>query len=195
MELETLLKFASRRLDRDLQPEEISRLTKAVNSHLSPLLQHEKCILILGSYEDEKHERLELVKEALNSQYRYQASSRAYPYLMSDIGGEDDVWINYEIKFRFLADAADYIVGVAEDDSGGFLFEQGILTTEDSFRQKTVLLKREYGSSKLEHANFSAMQSNGVFQKLDRQGQLYRWSDLPSLHQSVEQVFEHFEKK
>ncbi|OAQ54482.1 hypothetical protein HTG_02720 [Natrinema mahii] len=48
------------------------------------------------------------------------------------------------LKFRLLADYADYIVGVSEHDSGGFLVEQGYFTALEQYFEKTDVFKRTY---------------------------------------------------
>lgn len=187
--LEAISRVMNGYLDRDLEPSEIQNLTEAVTDHLLPLAQHQRTILILGSYEEESHWKLKATQSQLNELHREQAQSNCYSFLMEDVPGED-IWINAEVKFRLLADIADYIIGVVEHDRGGFLFEQGIISTNEDYRGKTHFLKYRYPTESEEKDNYSFMQSKGLFQKFESSGRLNEWSNNEELIDSCNRVFQ-----
>ena len=171
-------------LDRDITREEMIGVRNAISQHLVPLMDNEYKIFILGGYGDDEKQNLETVRGILRDEYRNRGSSRARVFLMEDVPG-DDIWINFGIKFRLLADISDSIVGVAENDQGGFMFEQGIIATHPDYIEKTHLLKRQYSSKKEEHAHYSAMQESGLFAELRADDRLFEWSDTQELATST----------
>lgn len=181
-------------LDRELEPTEIQSLTAAITDHLLPLAQHERTILVLGSYEEDSHWKLKAVQSQLNELHRQRAHSSGYAFLMEDVAGEE-IWINAEVKFRLIADIADYIIGVVEHDRGGFLFEQGVLSTEKKYRDKTHLLKREYSTKEAEKEKFSFMQSNGTFKRFESKSQMEEWTTNEELLNSCTELFESLENR
>lgn len=189
-----LSQVADQYLDRELERDEVIQIRDAINQHLLPVMEHPCKIFLLGSYGEEEKERLRQVQTILNEFYRIQGSSDARVYLMEDIPGTD-VWINLDVKFRLLADIADSLVGVAEHDRGGFMFEQGILSTDEKYRQKTIIIKREYRTNEEEHDHFSAMQSSGIFSELDRQDRLFRWETGGELIEATGDAFHAIESE
>lgn len=180
-------------LSRDITREEMINVRTAISQHLLPLMDNEYKIFVLGSYGDGEKQYLETVQEILRDEYRNRCSSRARVFLMDDVPG-DDIWINLGIKFRLLADISDSIVGVAENDQGGFMFEQGIIATHEDYVRKTHLLKRQYASKKEEHSHYSAMQASGLFDELRADNRLFEWSDTQGLAASTIAAFERIEK-
>ncbi|WP_408957918.1 hypothetical protein [Natrinema sp. 74] len=120
--------------DSSLTPEEYEALKHSV-TELSPLFTTGSTYFVLGNYGRPEIHRLQLVKDRLNRR------TDSYAFLMVDIRSE---WTNTYLKFRLLADYADYIVGVAEHDRGGFLVEQGYFTALEQYFAKTHVLKRAY---------------------------------------------------
>jgi len=179
-QFDLLRRVTEESLDRPLDWEEMLTLTQTCRAHLPPLAEHDLKVFILGSYEEAPHRNLQLVQEMLKQVDVSQGQCRMYPFLMVDIPG-DDQWINLELKFRFLADVADHLVGVVEHDRGGFMFEQGLISGNKRYQRKTTLLKRSYPTEQLEHKNYSAMQSNGMFRKFKRSGRIFTWEDKPGL--------------
>lgn len=135
-------------LDRDLRPEELFQIRNAINQYLVPVADHENKILLLGSYSEAEKERLAYVKATLETLYRNDGQRSVFPFLLEDVAGTD-VWINTEIKFRLFASVADHIVGVPESNYGGFVFEQGVLSSNPEFHGKTSLLKKQYPNRRL----------------------------------------------
>jgi len=187
--LTLLRQLVDQSLDRDLKRQEVIQVRQAITQHLVPLLEHPQRIFILGSYDEGEKEHVKAVQSVLQDYYRMNGYSKARVYLMEDIPGQD-IWINVDIKFRLFADISDYIVGVAEHDSGGFVFQQGILASCEEYRNKTLLLKRNYPNREREHEEFSAMQSVGLFQQLENQGQLFEWEDLGELLETTTEVYD-----
>ena len=170
---EILEKADSHLHDTNLTLEEYEELTDAI-SELAPLFRHEIAYFVLGSYGREEIRRLRLVKDRLNRR------PNAYAFLMVDVRGE---WANVVLKFRLLGDYADRIVGVAEHDRSGFLVEQGLFIAESDYFEKTHVLKRVAEAVD----SYNWMQES-VFELLDREGRLCRWSDERSLVECVRTV-------
>ncbi|WP_227353353.1 hypothetical protein [Haladaptatus salinisoli] len=120
--------------DANLSLEEYEELSDAV-SELAPLVRTDASYFVLGSYGRDEIRRLQLVEDRLNRR------PNACAFLMVDVRGG---WKNGALKFRVLADFADYIVGVVEHDRSGFLVEQGLFVAEESYFEKTHVLRREY---------------------------------------------------
>lgn len=177
-------------LDRSLQPSEMRGIRNAVTQHIYPIAEHENKILILGSYSEEEKRRLNTVKAALEELYRHDDRDSAYPFLLDDIPGTD-IWVKTGIKFRLLGKITDHIVGVPETDSGGFVFEQGILSSEPDLQKKTALLKRQYPTTAEEHENFSLMQADsGIFTNSKHRGDFYRWENDSDLIRCCFELYE-----
>lgn len=157
-----------------LSPTEYYRIKNLMNDpeQLNRISSSSVSYLIIGNYDDDgdfsKKDCLELVRFALNER-----DPGAYAFLMEEI---DEAWGNEFItKFRILADRADYIVGVFEDDAGGHANESGIVVTEP-YRYRTYILKREYETEEEERDAYNAMQAN-IFTIIGRTGGLHPWTD------------------
>lgn len=159
--------------DANLSLEEYEELSDAV-SELAPLVRTDASYFVLGSYGRDEIRRLQLVKDRLNRR------PNAYAFLMVDVRGE---WKNGVLKFRVLADFADYVVGVVEHDRSGFLVEQGLFVAEESYFEKTHVLRREYEGE----SPYSWMQES-VFALLDEEGRLYAWEDADALVPATEKI-------
>lgn len=166
-----------------LTPEEYEALKHGV-AELSPVITTDRAYFVLGSYGRPEIRRLQLVKDRLNRR------SDAYAFLMVDVRRE---WTNTYLKFRLLADYADYIVGVAEHDRGGFLVEQGYFTALADYFTKTHVFRREYGNASPEDvdtgveidAPYSGMQT-AVFEMLRDAGRLHVWEAEDELLECAE---------
>ncbi|MFW5900161.1 MAG: hypothetical protein ACOCTH_00085 [Halodesulfurarchaeum sp.] len=131
-------------------------------SELAPVYEHDRSYFVLGNYDREPIQRLDLVVDRLNRR------QDAYAFRMVDIRGE---WDNSIQKFCLIADIVTYLVGVAEKEPSDFLVEQGLLVGTTEYFSKSHVLKREYDD---EEQPFGWMQ-DGVFELFDRKGRLYRW--------------------
>ena len=131
-------------------------------SELTPMYENERSYFVLGNYDREPIQRLNLVVDRLNRR------TDAYAFRMVDIRGE---WDNSIQKFCLIGDIVTYLVGVAEKEPSDFLIEQGLLVGTTEFFSKSHVLKREY---KDEDQLFGWMQ-DGVFELFDQEGRLYRW--------------------
>ena len=168
-----------------LTPAEYEALKQSV-AELSPIFTTERAYFVLGSYGRPEIHRLQLVKDRLNRR------ADTYAFLMVDIRSE---WVNTYLKFRVLADYADYIIGVAEHDQGGFLVEQGYFTTLETYFVKTHVLTREYESISTEEIDtnadpenpYSGMQT-AIFEMLADAGRLWRWSTEAELLECTEKL-------
>jgi hypothetical protein len=80
----------------------------------------------------------------------------------------------------------DYCVMVAEDNDGGHELELGEIPLAETF-----VLKRDYSDSSidndLEHRMFDSM-ILGVFEFIERNGQLFLWTDDESFAQGVANI-------
>jgi len=168
-----------------LTPEEYEALKQSV-AELSPIFSADRAYFILGSYGQPEIRRLQLVKDRLNRR------PDAYAFLMVDIRSE---WVNTYLKFRLLADYTDYIVGVAEHAQGGFLVEQGYFTALEEYFVKTHVCQREYDGlnpgeveTGVDIENpYSGMQT-AIFEMLEDNGRLYRWTTEEDLVECVEHI-------
>lgn len=186
-----LVNLANASLDRQLKVGEVNKLTKSITRHLVPIAENETKIFILGSYAEDDKWRLKMAQDSFQELYRTKGSSEAYTYLMDEIPGDGpDLWINATIKWDFLAHVADHIVGVLEHDGGDFLMEQGMLSQRKEFRDKLILLKREYDTQEEERNHYSFMQSNGVFQQFAEKDRIFKWSDNQSFLTATEDAYE-----
>ncbi|MUV60705.1 hypothetical protein [Halobacterium sp. CBA1126] len=131
-------------------------------SELTPVYENDRSYFVLGNYDREPIQRLNLVVDRLNRR------TSAYAFRMVDIRGE---WDNSIQKFCLIADIVTYLVGVAEKEPSDFLVEQGLLVGTTEFFEKSHVLKREYED---EERPFGWMQ-DGVFELFDQEGRLYRW--------------------
>ncbi|GAA5046831.1 hypothetical protein ACFFQF_10060 [Haladaptatus pallidirubidus] len=159
--------------DTSLSLEAYENLSRSI-SELTPIIRTDTSYFVLGSYGREEIRRLQLVKDRLNRRLN------SYAFLMVDVRGE---WENGVLKFRVLADFTDHIVGVVEHDRSGFLVEQGLFVAEESYFEKTHVLKREYEGE----SPYSWMQES-VFELLDREGRLYAWSGEGALGRETEKI-------
>ncbi|SIR50057.1 hypothetical protein SAMN05421858_2525 [Haladaptatus litoreus] len=159
--------------DTSLSLEEYESLSRSI-SELTPIIRTDSSYFVLGSYGREEIRRLQLVKDRLNRR------PNSYAFLMVDVRGE---WQNGVLKFRVLADFTDHIVGVVEHDRSGFLVEQGLFVAEESYFEKTHVLKREYE----DESPYSWMQES-VFSLLDRENRLYAWNGEDALAQETENI-------
>jgi hypothetical protein len=166
-----------------LTPEEYEAIKQSV-AELAPMFSADRSYFVLGSYGRPEIRRLQLVKDRLNRR------PDAYAFLMVDVRGE---WTNTYLKFRLLADYADYIVGVAEHSGGGFLVEQGYFTALEPYFRKTHVLKREYADLDPDALDtdvdvdrpYSGMQTS-IFGMLDGVDRLYRWATEDDLVECAE---------
>jgi len=168
-----------------LTPEEYEALKQSV-AELSPIFSADRAYFVLGSYGQPEIRRLQLVKDRLNRR------ADTYAFLMVDIRSE---WVNTYLKFRLLADYTDYIVGIAEHAQGGFLVEQGYFTALEEYFTKTYVCQREYDDLSFDDVNtgvdvenpFSGMQT-AIFEMLEENGRLYRWTTEDDLIKCVENI-------
>lgn len=135
---------------------------------LAPVFEHERSYVVLGSYDREQLDRLDLVVDRLNRR------EGAYAFRLRDLRGD---WENGVRKFWRVANHVSHIVGVAENEPSGFLVEQGLLVGRGAFFEKTTLLKRRYPDADRPYG----WMEDGVFELLERAGRLHEWrteSDL-----------------
>jgi hypothetical protein len=111
---------------------------------------------------------------------------------MVDIRSE---WVNTYLKFRLLADYTDYMIGVAEHAQGGFLVEQGSFTALEEYFAKTHVCQRESDGHDPDDVDtgvdvenpYSGMQT-AIFEMLEEQGRLYRWTTGADLVECVDNI-------
>ncbi|AGB31154.1 hypothetical protein C488_01699 [Natrinema pellirubrum DSM 15624] len=168
-----------------LTPAEYEALKHSV-TELAPLLTTGRSYFVLGSYGRPEIHRLQLVKDRLNRR------TDSYAFLMVDIRNE---WTNTYLKFRLIADYADYIVGVSEHDSGGFLVEQGYFTALEQYFEKTYILKRTYDDltpadieTEADPENpYSGMQT-AIFEMLADEDRLCVWETEDDLRECTSEL-------
>jgi len=97
---------------------------------------------------------------------------------MDEFLEDQDRELQSNLKFKVIACHADAIVGIAEHDRGGFVFEQGILVDNPVLLDKTYLLRRNYPGKK-NKKKYCWMQT-GFFSELEKRSQIYDWGlDTP----------------
>lgn len=150
--------------------------TRRRNAHeLTPVVEHERSYVVLGSYDREQLDRLDLVVDRLNRR------EDAYAFRLRDLRGD---WENGVRKFCRVADQVSHIVGVAENEPSGFLVEQGLLVGRGAFFEKTTLLKRRYPDTDRPYG----WMEDGVFELLERAGRLHEWRTEPELIAATRKV-------
>lgn len=118
--------------------DEIAAVLNFADSELSHLQTSETSYFILGSYRDPYLRRLRVVENELNKRVS------TYAFLMGDlqeIGLEQ--LPEFRIRFYLLAEYADYIVGVYEQDAGGEVTELGKIS-ETPYFDKSYVFPRDY---------------------------------------------------
>lgn len=168
-------------VERELDDDARDKFAAAVET-VRPLLETRPRVLVIGSYEKPSKWKLEFVRHVLDEL----SEDECELFLLSDVPGVEE-WVNPEVKFRLLADVADCIVLVAEHDRGGALLEQGVISVTESYRKKSFVLKREFASEEARQRNFT-IRWNGVFDKLDHDGQLLEWESLGELCQCCRKI-------
>lgn len=149
-----------------IKPEEWREFLNVIVKILRPDVLRKKKVFILGSYRPECKQLLEDVKNFINNEL-----SHCYAFLMIDIPISE----NLVRKFLFLSHWADKVFLILEHDIGGHIFELGILTVIDTFREKTTILIKENALEKV-----SAMIKDAV--KLHRN---YKFRNIEELKKYI----------
>lgn len=122
----------------ELDFDEIAAVLNFANDELSHLQTSETSYFILGSYRDPYLRRLRIVENELNRRVS------AYAFVMGDL---QEIGLEklpeFQIRFYLLAEYADYIVGVYEQDAGGEVTELGKIS-ETPYFDKSYVLPRDY---------------------------------------------------
>lgn len=132
---------------------------------------------ILGCFETGEHssrnclDRVVGVKELINEKFGTQAA-----YLMDDFPD-----LHAITKFQIIVDEVDHIFCVVEHDKGGVMIEQGLLAAVPDAVSITHLLKRDYDTIEEEHAAYSWMQTEGIFDIFEYHDHLHRWETKDQL--------------
>lgn len=162
----SLLQMARGYHYRDSLTNEEYEALKSLNTQLVNVSQSDGQFFILGSYENGKKGKLIDVKKAINQWPGTNCSA----YLMEDFpGGLPSV-----VKFRLIADNSDYVIGICEDDKGGFQLELGMVIVLSEYFERTHLLKREY-TGKKDEQKYSWMLRSGVFDQFQHHDRLWEW--------------------
>lgn len=141
---------------------------------------------ILGSYDSPEgregpKDRLEAVRNCIN-----QEPLRATAFLLDDLDETNEHWGNFYLKFRFTLIGTDYVLVVAEDNDGGHELELGEVPLAD-----TYVFERDYANisieNDIEYEKFDAMMGT-LFDVMEENGQLRRWSTTDELLEAVEDV-------
>lgn len=195
-----IIESAMDHLDRKLSPDEMNRVITGIENYIVPIADRPNKIFVLGSYYDPELGKLEEgdkwklkgVKGTFNKLSQERGNSEICAFLMEDVPGGSEVWIDSVTKFRVIADISDCIISIAEHANGGAVFEQGMILTEEEYKEKTILMKREYGSKETEKEKFSWMQSGGLFDRFEERNRLITWEAPPELFQKTEALYEVF---
>lgn len=166
-------------LGKSLPPEEFAELNHLAYEMASKTSRG-RLVFLLGSFEDEDKERIKYLQKRINKD-----SSDLLAVLMDDFQDVRPI-----MKFRLIAYYSDYIVGVCEHDRGGFTLEQGIIVTHPELFGKTYILKREYTQNDEEKANYSWMQSLGLFHRFQHEDRLLEWTNEKELDERITVLLE-----
>lgn len=128
-------------------------------------------VFVVGSYHPDRKDRLVDVADSIE----HWCNGDIRAKLMDQFLENTDSEVQGHLKFRKIAERADAIVGVVENDQGGFTYEQGIIVDNPEFFTKTFVLKRAYPDP-IEHQQYSWMQATSLFDELERAGRLYEWT-------------------
>ncbi|EMA29298.1 hypothetical protein C446_17429 [Halobiforma nitratireducens JCM 10879] len=142
-------------------------------------------IFVLGNYTDGRKKRLEEFKEIAHASPIQDFEA----VLMDELLTNNSHELQGHSKFKVIADHADAIVVVIEDDVGGVTWEQSIIREHKRFFDKTYLLKRTY-PWKLDHEKYSWMQDGSLFTLLEDEGRLYEWETVSNYDNGVRSVLE-----
>lgn len=166
-------------LARDLEPHERNLLLELDRELTRISNLSDGIAFVLGSYDDTKRKRLSDVGDCLENWCHGDVHAVPMDGFLSDADGD----IQGHLKFKIIATKADVIVGVLDDDRGGFTYEQAIIAENPDFFSKTYVLKRSY-PTQLEHSQYNWMQATSFFDELDRVGRLYEWTTDESYDQA-----------
>lgn len=137
--------------------------------------------LILGNYDRRPKQRL---RQAQGLIEYFDATGIAF--LLSDLEVSGDSLDNFYIKYLYALSFVDTVVLVAEDNDGGHELEVGEVQLSDLY-----IIKREYESASiegdLEREKYDAMIAK-LFEVMDRNEQLFTWSDYHGFTRGVQNV-------
>lgn len=159
-------------MGRRLTPKERQSVLQLSREISELYLQNNRLIFVLGSYEEEKKSRLDEFCELVKEETVRQDTAKLMDEFLDD-DDKENTELQGNQKFKIIANQADVIVGIAEDDVGGFVFEQGILVENQHLLDRTYLLRRDYGERR-NQKEYSWMQDS-FFNELERRGQVYDW--------------------
>jgi hypothetical protein len=170
-----LVEETAEQLGEDLPPDRVEAIHDALLSDdvLRSVGYAETVYLVVGNYDRATKPRLVDVRERLDGR-----SPGHVAFLLDEVDPDVTAWRNFYVKFRVFAARADQVVGVFEDNRGGHELEVGEVP-----REKLYLCKREYDDPEAEREAYDAMLAS-LFEVLDDEGRLLRWSDpteLPAL--------------
>lgn len=162
-------------LGTDLPPERIEAIHDALTSDwlVRSIGYADTVYLVVGNYDEQTKPRLLDARDALDRR-----SPAHTAFLLDEVDPEADAWQNFYVKFKVFAARSDWLVGVFEDNDGGHELEVGEVSPE-----KLFVFKREYEDRETERAAYDAMIA-GLFEVLESEGRLVRWSsplELPPL--------------
>ncbi|WP_394742229.1 hypothetical protein [Natronococcus roseus] len=145
--------------------------------------QYDGLIFVLGNFGDEREDRIDDFQDAAHS---WDVADYA-AVRMDEFLSTSDTDLEGHSKFKVIADHADAIVPIIEDDAGGVTWEQAIIREYRRYRQKTYLMKRAY-PQKDEHEIYSWMQSTSLFDRLDGTGRMYEWTIVCDFQAQIDTV-------
>lgn len=147
-------------------------------------LNNDTLVFVLGSFEDGKKERLEEFCELANNRPQSNVAAK----LMDEFLADQDRDLQGRHKFKVIGSHADVIVGIAEHDRGGFVFEQGIIGEYPTLLDKAYLLRRNYPGNG-NHEKYCWMQS-GFFDALERRNHVYDWGQNTTFQTSAQELLD-----
>ncbi|WP_247005143.1 hypothetical protein [Halosolutus gelatinilyticus] len=170
--------------DEGLSPRErqdVYRLDSELNS-IRP--QYDGLIFVLGNYDRGRREkRITDFREQAHEWGRADLAAVRMDQFLENV--EDH--LGGHCKFKVIADHADAIVPIIEDDEGGVTWEQAIIREYEKYQNKTFMMKRSYPGTHL-HENYSWMQTTSLFSTLDENDRLYEWSSVLEFKVMIDNV-------
>lgn len=173
-----LVEATEQQLGTDLPPERVEAIHDALTGDwmVQSIGYADTVYLVVGNYAEHTKPRLVDARDVLDDR-----SPSHVAFLLEDIDPGSEAWQNFYVKFKVFAARSDWLVGIFEDNDGGHELEVGEVP-----REKLYVFKREYDDRETEHAAYDAMIA-GLFDVLDHDGRLFRWSSPTELPPLVEE--------
>lgn len=152
--------FTGQKIDRN----DYAELKRAIDTDVVPIAEADRSFFVLGSYDDGRENRLQLVRNQLDAVGK--------PFLLKDLRSFDDL-LRWTTQFKVMANRATHVVGLYEDSRGGHEWEAGWLDHQP-YRGKFTVIKRDYPDVESKAEPFDGMFAH-FLETIAALGQMYRF--------------------